>query len=122
MLQKGTLILKPLSAQLTHDTDSVGKMDPYVKVTVGSHNFTSGVAKSMGTTPSWTDAFTIPISGETSLYLGLFDKDKFSKDDFIGDCTIQLQDVFVRKSMANQYELFFDGKLAGKIMIQLEYH
>ena len=122
MTHKGTLIVKPLSAQLTHDTDTFGKMDPFVKVTAGSQTFTSGVAKSMGKTPSWHDVFQINIVGEHSINLAIYDKDKFSKDEFIGDCTIQLQDVFLRRSMADQYEIFYDGKLGGKIMVQLEFN
>lgn len=32
----GTLIVKPISAKLTHDTEFLGKMDPYCKVTLGN--------------------------------------------------------------------------------------
>ena len=31
----GTLYVNPISAHLTHDTETFGKMDPYVVVKVG---------------------------------------------------------------------------------------
>jgi len=35
MIKTGTLIISPLSAKLTHDTEYFGKMDPYCIVKVG---------------------------------------------------------------------------------------
>jgi len=32
MIKTGTLIISPLSAKLTRDTEWMGKMDPYVKI------------------------------------------------------------------------------------------
>lgn len=36
LVGSGTLIVKPLKAKLTRDTEFLGKMDPYCKVLLGN--------------------------------------------------------------------------------------
>ena len=105
----GALVVKAQTAQLTKDSDSWGKMDPYVKVTVGANTQSTKPAKDMGKTPSWSDILNFRVAGEQSLYVAIFDKDKFSKDEFLGECTVQLGEIFQRRNLANWYQLNKNG-------------
>ena len=118
----GGLVVKPLSANLKKDTDLFGKMDPYCNITVGSNTLKTKVAKDMGKTPSWQDVLNFRVAGEQSIYVAIYDHDTFGKDKFLGECTIQLNDIFIRRNMAQWYEIKANGQEAGQIMISFEFY
>ena len=47
----GELLIKPYAAKLTHDTEFLGKMDPYVKIKFGSIEKRSSVHNNGGKFP-----------------------------------------------------------------------
>jgi hypothetical protein len=62
MSKRGTLIWKPLSADLKRDTDTFTKMDVYVVLKLGGdEKFTSSVARGGGKKPTWSDNLPIDI-------------------------------------------------------------
>ena len=52
-LHTGTIRLAPMSANLTRDTETFGKMDPYCVVTVGKQKFKTLALDGAGTKPNW---------------------------------------------------------------------
>ena len=121
MFNIGTLLVKPQSAQLNEDLDTIGKMDPYTQVTIGSTTHKTAPANGMGKLPSWKDILTFKIAAENSILVSLWDHDSANSNDFIGECTIQLQDVVSRGNFSNWYELTKNGSSAGKVFISFEY-
>ena len=121
MFHSGKLLVRPLTAQLAHDKDLLGKMDPYCVLVVGGQTFKSSVAKSGGKTPSWTDTLTFTINNDQVLIVRLFDKDRFSKDDYIAECAVPLAEVYQKRNLTNWYNVSNKGKLEGKIMICCEF-
>lgn len=83
----GTLTIELIEAKLTHDTATIGKMDPYVKFKVRDLIFKTSVCKKGGKKPEWTgdNKFDIDVK-----YLGddisfmVKDDDK-GRDEQIGD-------------------------------------
>ena len=118
----GALVVKAQTANLTNDSDSWGKMDPYVKITLGASTQTTKPAKDMGKTPNWSDILNFRVAGEQSIYVAVFDKDKFSKDEFLGETTIQLGQIFQRKFHSETYNLSRNGQPAGSISIHFEFY
>ena len=118
----GRIRVKPLSAQLLKDCDTFGKMDPYVTVTIGAETKKSKVAKDMGKLPNWQDELDFSMGGAQSVYIAMFDHDTVSKDEFIGDVTVQLQEIYIRRNCTDTYELKNKGVDAGKIQIHFEIH
>ena len=53
MRSPGTLFIRCMHAKLTHDTETFGKMDPYVKVTIGGQSQKTKTHNSGGKTPRW---------------------------------------------------------------------
>lgn len=54
----GPLHIKIISAQLTRDTELVGKMDPYVEFKIGGQNvYKTAVLDGAGKTPQWNEEF-----------------------------------------------------------------
>ena len=121
MFNPGTLIVKPQSAELLEDLDSIGKMDPLVKVTIGSNTQQTPAANGMGKLPSWNSKLTYKTGGEHAILVSVLDYDSLTSADFIGECTIQMQDVISRGCFSNWYEIKKNGETAGKVFITFEY-
>ena len=121
MFNPGTLLVKPQSAQLLEDLDTIGKMDPYTQVTIGGTTLKTAPANGMGKLPSWKDVLTFKIAAENSILVTLWDHDSANSNDFIGECTIQLQDVVSRGNFSNWYELNKNGASAGKVFLTFEF-
>jgi len=113
------IIFKPIEAQLTHDTDTLGKMDPYLKIEVAGQTYQTVTHKNGGKAPKWNDSFTFAIQGEGSVKVSVWDKDSIGSDDLIGDATLNL---FQLGSIGNQvewFDIFHKGEVAGKVAAQV---
>jgi len=114
----GTFVFKPIEANLTHDTDLIGRMNPYCAFNVGNVRIKSQVCNKGGKHPHWNDAVTIPSTGEPTAIVDLMDRDKITKDDTIGSFTIDLTEVQSRGSVSKWYPLFYKNKPAGEILME----
>ena len=79
--------------------DKNGKSDPYVKVTLGHETYTSKtIFKTLN--PVFNESFEFEIKSQVLasdawiLRLEVWDKDKGSKDEFLGEATVHLIDAF----------------------------
>lgn len=94
-MNSGILIVKPVCAKLTYDTEVFGKMDPYAILTIGSQSFQTHTANDAGKNPTWTDSLSFKLTGnETSIYIKIYDRDVGSMDDFICEGTVSLMQVY----------------------------
>lgn len=119
---RGSLVVRPLSAQFDRDRGLFNKMDPYCVCTIGKERHQTSVAKGQGKTPEWQDLLKFSFNGETEMTVSVHDKHKLKKDGYLGECIILLTDVMALKNMINTFELFRKGKPEGKINIALEFH
>ncbi|XP_006644991.1 elicitor-responsive protein 1 isoform X1 [Oryza brachyantha] len=76
----------------------IGKIDPYVVVQYRSQERKSSVARDQGKNPSWNEVFKFQINstaatGQHKLFLRLMDRDTFSRDDLLGEATIDVTDL-----------------------------
>ena len=120
----GTLTFRPVEANLTHDTDWLGKMDPYCMFSVGGQRVKSSVCKHGGTRPHWGDTVTMQSleTGAPSVCrLEIMDKDRFRPDDNIAVADIDLTEIQSRGSVSRWYPLFHHRKPAGEILIEATY-
>ncbi len=122
MFGSGTLVIKPVSAQLTYSTEWLGKMDCYCVITVGGNVFRTMPAHDQGKHPNWQQVFNARVSGEQTMHVSISDYDNVTKDDYVGECTVPLQDVYQRRNVSNWYQVNRKGKNIGQIMIVLEFY
>jgi len=115
----GTLMFKPIEAQLTRDTDMFTKMDPYVKIILGDQEIKGKVCHMGGKNPTWSDHITVQRRGESICYAEVMDKDLISADDLIGVAQIDLDDVEARNVTARWYPLYFEQRQAGEILFEI---
>src|SRR4051812_18659137 len=115
----GTLVIKPLEAKLTHDTDFFSKMDPYCQILIGTSKVQGKVCKSGGKHPHWDDTITVHRNGEPSMFVELKDKDTFTSDDIIGVTQVDL--TTIHGVSAKWYPLYFNRKPAGEVLLEIIY-
>jgi len=114
----GSIIFKPIEANLTHNTDFIKKMNPYCTFVVGEKRFNSEICKHGGKHPHWNDAVTVPFTNESNITVELMDKDRITKDDHIGTFTINLPDIRSQRQSSRWYPLYYKNKPAGEILIE----
>lgn len=90
------LIIKPISAELVKDGDFFDKavhllfiQDPYVVLMVGNEKQRTRTCQGGGKRPVWTDTLSFN-STDNMLRIQVYDEDTFSRDDVIGDGTVNL--------------------------------
>ena len=116
-----TLLIRPVAAQLTHNTDFfLMRMDPFVELIVGPQRYKTTVHKNAGKRPQWNETFSHPLMGaESDLTVIVWDQDR-KKADLVGETRINLGQVLAHGSSSNWYELFWRGKTAGRVLINME--
>ena len=122
MFQVGTLIVRPQSGKLTINTERFGKMDPYVKIECGANHSQTAVAHDQHQTPTWSDSFIYKVTGEQTLSISVMEKDNLTKDDLLGETTIQLNDIYISKNVSKWYDIRKAGKVTGQILMSFEYY
>jgi hypothetical protein len=118
----GSLFIRPVYAQLTHDTDFFSKMSPFIIFANGGQRVKSSVSHGGGKNPKWNDQIQISASSQDRILIELFDHHTFTSNEVVA-----VGELFVSKvvSMGGNYQdyipLFYKGKPAGTIMIQAQY-
>ena len=115
--QGPVLEIAPLRAQLTRDTEAVGKMDPYVKLNLNGNIFVSAIAQEGGKTPKWNDSFLVPLTGNGNGLFSVWDHDgAFS--EIVGDGDFNL--FVLEKAGSNvDIKLTHNGKDVGVLSLQI---
>jgi len=113
----GTVVFKPIEANITHNTELIGKMDPYCLFHVGTQKIKSQVCKKGGKHPQWDGQVIVPITGQPTLMVDLKDKDIFH-DDKIGSFEVDLREVETQGRLKKWYPLFYKTKPAGEILME----
>lgn len=116
-----TLLIRPVAAQLTHNTDFfLARMDPFVELILGPNRYKTTIHKNGGKRPQWNETFSHPlIGGDSEMTIIVWDQDR-RKADLVGEARINLGQVLAHGSSSNWYELFWRGKSAGRILINME--
>jgi len=114
------LIIKPLQATLTHNTDLFMKMDPYCKFKIGKEKVKSKVHKRGGKEPVWTDTLTLKRElGHSILLVEVKDKDTFTRDDCVGKGSIDLHEIPSFIPTSKWVPLFYKDKPAGDVLVEI---
>jgi len=117
----GTLIVRPLSAKLTRDTELFGKMDPYCKIILGNQKVQGQVCKNGGKHPHWDDTLVLRRSHESTCHIELKEKDWLLPDGTIGVCDINLDEVEANKRVLKWYNVSYETHPVGQVLIEVTF-
>jgi Ca2+-dependent lipid-binding protein len=97
-------------------------MDPYIILTLGGQQFKTAVCKKGGKNPAWADSFTFDVFSDQVLTLHLYDKDKITRDDYIGECIVPLAAACQRGFSSEWFNVVNKkGKLEGKLFLCFDF-
>lgn len=118
---QGTFVIKARSAKLTHDTELMGKMDPYVVIKIGEVTQKTKVHDDGGKTPKWEETFKFPAKIGDIVNFEVWDKEKIAKDDFVGGGSFSISQLHVSNKNEFDHEIFYEKKKAGEVLFELEF-
>jgi len=118
MASQGSLALTVIEARLTRDTETFGKMDPYVKISTRQAQFKTAVKNGAGKTPTWNETFNIDVKyvGD-DLTMEVFDED-VGTDDKVGEATFKLSALCVGNGIDEWFQVAYRGKQAGQVHLK----
>jgi len=116
----GTIILRPIQANLLNENHTFLKMDPYCSVSLGMQEVTGKVCKSGGKTPQWEDQLIFRRQYEPYCTLQVKDKEFFKKDATVGVAQIDLKEIESAGRLTKWYKLgnSTGDDTAGEILVE----
>lgn len=123
MSSAGKLKICILEAKLTHDTEPLGKMDPYVIIETRMQRYRTKTQEDAGKTPAWADEmFEVDVKYEgDDIHFVVMDEEVMT-DDRVGDCTCKLSSfIGSTGDMDDWWEIRYDGKSAGHIHLKSKF-
>lgn len=117
----GNIVIRPLTAKLTRNTEFFGKMDPLVKVLVGSRFQQSGIARKGHKCPGWETELVLRRLNEDIIHFEVWDKD-ILKGDLIGSGDLSFSKIFqMGNRVSGWIPLFYKGKDAGELLVDVQF-
>lgn len=115
LLTSGTLFIKLQSATLTRNTEWLGKMDPYVKVSIGNQSERTKTHLNGGKKPRWEQTLKFKIVGSTDeeIKIQVFDEESVKSDDLVGETSFFMDDIKRRGKFQEATKIAYNGKEAG---------
>ena len=113
-MTSGTLKLHIIEAKLKRDTETFGKMDPYVVISTRQQRCRTKTMNNAGKKPVWKDeVMTIDVKyvGD-DCFIQVFDED-VTDSDLIGETHIKLATFCIGSGLDEWYEIQYKGKNAG---------
>lgn len=118
---QGTIIIKILKAQLSRDTEILGKMAPYCLISVNNLKSKTTVKKNYGKTPEWFETFSFVAKIGDEVNLKIWDKDTVTSDDLVGEGTLTVKKEHINMKYCFWVPLQFKNQNAGQLQIDIEF-
>ena len=102
---------------MTRDTEMVGKMDPYLELSIGGVTVhKTGTKDDAGKNPEWNEELTYEVKDMSlEVHFKVSDED-WGSDDIVGEGTCTLADL-CQDSTDSNYPINFKGEDAGTIRL-----
>lgn len=126
----GELTVEVVEGRRLANRETVGNMDPYLKLTVGGsrHPVTrkTKVDARAGAEPVWNEVFRFDVVMEHEARIEVWDADTFTADDLVGATTMSLLPVFKAGYRDHWFQLASRsswGKVesAGEVFLKLDF-
>jgi C2 domain len=114
--------IQVLEAALTHNTELLGKMDPFVTLKTCGQSWKTSVAEDQGKTPRWRhERMKLIIEGDVpedeELEIIVEDKEKRGAD-LIGHCKVKLASL-IKDNHSEWIDLTWEHGSAGRVHLKI---
>lgn len=120
----GVLYLNVKRANLTHDTELMGKMDPYVTLTLGNLTQKTTIKENAGKNPEWNEKFEFSSRSGDILTLVVLDKEDVGTDDEIGHAKLNVNAEALKQKQIHTIPIFYgkdDKSRGGELFVEIEF-
>lgn len=111
-------MVAPTSAAVVHEMDIIGRMDPYVLVTVGTMTQKTKVHKRGGRNPKWEDKLVFNCNSNDVIQFRLYDEDLIG-DDYMGEVRVPVYEVLNNGGTLNNSYPFVSHNNSGILVVQM---
>ena len=115
MATNGKLSLTVIEARLERDTETFGKMDPYVVIHNRMQRLRTTTQESAGKEPTWNETLELDVKyiGD-DMKIWVMDED-VTNDDLIGEASVKLSSLCVNGGLDDWWTITYKGKKAGML-------
>eukprot|EP00063_Salmo_salar_P038846 XP_014013681.1 PREDICTED: protein kinase C epsilon type-like isoform X1 [Salmo salar] len=113
--------LKPTPWALRHaggKNSSSFLLDPYLTLNLDQTHLGQTCTKNRTNSPAWNHDFTAQMTGGRTLEISVFHDAPIGYDDFVANCTIQLEDILQNSS--THYQAWVDLEPEGKVYVIID--
>uniref|UniRef100_A0A3Q2Y6I3 Protein kinase C n=1 Tax=Hippocampus comes TaxID=109280 RepID=A0A3Q2Y6I3_HIPCM len=112
--------LKPTPWALRHAVGKSGSflLDPYLALNLDQTRLGQTVTRTKTNSPAWHQEFCTEVREGRSLELSVFHDAPIGYDDFVANCTIQLEDLL--QNGTRHYEDWIDLEPEGKVYVVID--
>lgn len=112
-------VIKVVRAEISREKNLIAEMDPYCIIKTNAGEVKTSVAKGMGKTPAWNDSFNINFNDDSTVYIGLWDRETLIPDDIIAETTINLMGNLNNGLYGSWHPLFYKGQNVGQVYVEI---
>lgn len=119
----GTLVIVIDKARNLPNRKKIGKQDAYAIVRLGHEVQRTPTDKRAGQVPNWNHEirFKVPNEAVNILKISIFNEDS-KAPDLIGDCAIDLTDLYRKHEFDSWFDLKYKEKPAGEVYAELTFY
>ena len=112
----GTLCIKIVSADLTRDTDTFGKMDPFLELLIGGTQiFKTSTKNGAGKTPVWNEEVNYEVKDMDEEVFYRVSEEDTASNDIVGEGTCKVADLCKQIGSEQTFEIKFNETDAGTV-------
>ena len=116
-LGKGLLTVKFEEAKLVRDTETMGKMSPYLTIVFKGHKLKTKVHNYGGKEPVWGDEFVLEVEDPTEeMVLRVWDQD-LTTSDAVGFTKIKMSSLMINCGVEDWFDVMYNNKPAGSVKL-----
>jgi Ca2+-dependent lipid-binding protein len=120
----GVLYITVKKANLTHDTELMGKMDPFVVLKVGKFQQQTSIKENAGKIAEWNEKFEFTARHGDTLEIHVLDKEDVGADDEIGHAELYVNAELLKQRQTHTIPIYYgkDNKnKGGEVALEIEF-
>lgn len=117
----GNLYIKVNSANLFRDTEAMGDMDPFFKITYKGKDYKTKTLNNAGKRAEWHESFEIEIdSQDDDITFAVYDEDPMT-NDLVGERTFKVKAICQSSLASHIIPLIYEGKKSAEVNVDTRF-
>ena len=121
--KQGNITICVKQANLIHDTELMGKMDPYVVIKMGKIEQATTVKDEAGKQPKWNETFEFSAKNGDRMEIAVWDKETTISDDLVGTTEYIINTDLLQTKQILCLPIFFGKKNenGGEVLLEMQW-